>query len=412
MLLLYNLGIRFYHLLIVLLSPFNSKAKLWLGGRKSIFKKIASTVNPNASNIWIHCSSLGEFEQGRPVIETIKERFPDKKIVLTFFSPSGYEVRKNYKGADFVFYLPLDTRRNAQRFLQLVNPTIAIFVKYEFWYHYLNQLKRNGISTYIVSANFRPGQVFFKKYGGWYRKFLLNFSYFFVQNEQSKALLASIGISNVTVTGDTRFDRVAKIAVEAKSVPVVENFCKDSRVIVAGSTWPKDEEILFEYLSNAPEDVKLVIAPHEVGNDRINSIIQKSPFPVVCYSNSEDLELAKTRILVIDTIGLLSSLYRYGIIAYIGGGFGVGIHNTLEAAVYGVPVIFGPKYHKFQEAKDLIAQGAGFSINSSFEFVHLLNNLLSDRKNLKEVGNKAGYFVNSGLGATAKIVDSIFSSEK
>lgn len=406
MVFLYNLSIRFYQLLVFVASAFNTKARHFYRGRVGIWEKLKSQIEPNSEIIWVHCSSLGEFEQGRPVIEAIEQKKPNAKILLTFFSPSGYEVRKNYSGADYIFYLPLDTYSNASRFIKMVNPAMAIFIKYEFWYHYLNELRKKSIPTYLVSGIFRPDQVFFKPYGGWYRKFLKAFTYFFVQNQQSKDLLASIGYTNVMVTGDTRFDRVSRIASDAKSIPIVENFASNHKVLVAGSTWPKDEDIILPLVTKFP-DLKLVVVPHEVTEVHIKDIMGKSPVPAVRFTKSNPEEVKQAKILIVDTIGLLSSIYRYGHVAYIGGGFGVGIHNTLEAAVYGIPVIFGPNFQKFQEAKDLIARKAGFSIKTYDELVDLLNLLLFDKNFYQLSASEAKQMVNSGVGATQKILEVI-----
>lgn len=406
MVFLYNLSIRGYFLLVLLASLFNRKAKLWIGGRKNFWTKLKSQIDPSSRIVWFHCSSLGEFEQGRPLIEAFKQKMPEVKILLTFFSPSGYEVRKNYSGADYVYYLPLDTRFNARQFIAMVKPFMAIFIKYEFWYHFLNELKKNEIPTYLVSANFRPDQVFFKPYGGWYRKFLGCFTYFFVQNLKSKELLEGLGFTNVMVTGDTRFDRVARIAAESKEVPLIREFVGNRKVFVAGSTWPKDEEIILP-LTQTFSDIKFVIVPHEVDESHIESIIQKSPVQTVRFTKASPSDVLNAQVMIVDTIGLLASIYRYGYVAYVGGGFGVGIHNTLEAAAYGVPVIFGPNYQKFQEAKDLVAQKAGFSIKSIQELEDLLKILLNDENAYASSANEAKKIVNSGLGATQKIVDEI-----
>ncbi|MEW5845923.1 MAG: glycosyltransferase N-terminal domain-containing protein [Bacteroidota bacterium] len=409
MVFLYNLSIRVYWVLVILTSAFNTKAKQFYRGRKGIWERIKSQVEPGAHIIWVHCSSLGEFEQGRPVIEAIKQNKPNAKILLTFFSPSGYEVRKNYSGAHYIFYLPLDTYSNARRFIKMVNPAMAIFIKYEFWYHYLNELKKKNIPTYLVSAIFRPDQVFFKPYGGWYRKFLKSFTYFFVQNQQSRELLEKIGFTNVVVTGDTRFDRVARIAADAKSIPIVESFAGNHKVLVAGSTWPKDEEVLLPMIKKFPE-LKIVVVPHEVTESHVNDILSKAPVRAVRFTKTNTDDVKQAGILVVDTVGLLSSIYRYGYVAYVGGGFGVGIHNTLEAAAYGIPVIFGPNYQKFQEAKDLLACKAGFSIKTSDELSDLLNLLLFDKKMYLTSASEAKQLVNSNVGATQKIIGIITTS--
>lgn len=404
----YNIGIALYRLVAMLISPFNSKANLWHSGRKNWQSGISSKINPSDKPIWIHCSSLGEFEQGRPIIEAIKQRNAQQKIILTFFSPSGYEIRKNYQGADYVFYLPIDTRRNAAKFIKLVNPSAAIFVKYEFWYHYLNQLKRNNIPTYIVSAIFRPQQPFFKSYGLWYRRFLNNFTHLFVQDENSKLLLQGIGIKNVTVAGDTRFDRVLKIAEDAKSLPLVERFCADKRIIVAGSTWPKDEDILQAYFNVQNSDLRLIIAPHEVHESHITEIVSKfGAQNCVRYTQAKIENVDSAKVLIIDTIGILSSVYRYAHLAYIGGGFGVGIHNTLEAAAYGIPVVFGPNYKHFREAVELIERGAGFTIANADELKMVFDKLLSDIDFLTQSSSDAKKYVLTGKGSAEKILSII-----
>jgi len=409
MVFLYNLGIRIYLLLVYIASISNKKAQLWLNGRKKWQKKVKSVIDPEVRTVWVHCSSLGEFEQGRPVIESLREKYPNLKIVLTFFSPSGYEVRKDYKGADYVFYLPIDTRKNAKTFIDLINPKFAIFVKYEFWYFYLRYLKQKSIPTYVISANFRESQVFFKPYGKWYRRFLQNFDHLFVQNQRSLNLLKSIGITNVTVAGDTRFDRVVKVAQEAKRFPFIEQFCGGETIIVAGSTWPKDEEMLVEYFMQNHERFKLIIVPHEITQTHIQNIQQCYPHKSILYTNHDDEDPKSSRLLIIDTIGMLSSVYRYGHIAYVGGGFGVGIHNTLEAATFGLPVIFGPNYHKFQEARDLIEQKAAFSVNSAKELSDFLNSLLNDEQERLGMGANSKKFVLSGVGATEQILNQVAS---
>lgn len=408
MVFLYNIGIAFYRLVAMLISPFNNKANLWYSGRKNWQSNISSKIRPTDKPIWVHCSSLGEFEQGRPIIEAIKKQNAQQKIVLTFFSPSGYEIRKNYQGADYVFYLPIDTHRNAAKFIKLVNPSAAIFVKYEFWYHYLHLLKKKNIPTYIVSAIFRPQQPFFKFYGGWYRKFLNNFTHLFVQDENSKQLLQGIGINNVTVAGDTRFDRVLKIAEEAKCLPIVESFCAAKRIIVAGSTWPKDEDILQAYFNVPNPDLKLVIAPHEVHESHINEIIAKfGAANCVRYTQAKIESVESAKILIIDTIGILSSAYKYAQLAYIGGGFGVGIHNTLEAAAYGIPVVFGPNYKHFREAVELIKFGAGFTVANADELKNIFDELLTNADFLTQSASSAKNYVLTGKGSSEKILSVI-----
>ncbi|RZJ97942.1 MAG: 3-deoxy-D-manno-octulosonic acid transferase, partial [Flavobacterium sp.] len=328
---------------------------------------IAEKVNPAGENIWFHFASLGEFEQGRPVLEKLRQLHPQKKIIITFFSPSGYEIRKNYSLADAIFYLPLDTKKNAKRFIEIVNPEMAIFTKYEFWYYYFNELKRKEIPLYIISGIFRKEQIFFKRYGGFYRNILKCVSHFFVQNEESTLLLKSININNTTISGDTRFDRVYENAKNPKHIPEIDFFCGDSPILICGSTWPDDEKLIAELPAKYP-DWKFIIAPHEVHESHIQII--ESLFPeTVRFSELKSKRTTDSSILIIDNIGMLSALYQYGRFAYIGGGFGAGIHNTLEAAAFGLPVIFGPKFSKFQEAKDLIEIGAAKSISSADELI-------------------------------------------
>jgi 3-deoxy-D-manno-octulosonic-acid transferase len=370
---LYNFSIFIYKCLVRIAATFNQKAKLFVDGRKDIFSLIADRTPKDMQPVWFHFASLGEFEQGRPVLEKLKDIQPDTKVVITFFSPSGYEIRKNYPLADAIFYLPLDSPKNARKFIALVNPKMAIFTKYEFWPNYFLQLAEQKIPLYIISGIFRPQQLFFKWYGDFYRTILRQVSYFFVQNEQSLKLLNSIDIQNVMVSGDTRFDRVYENAKKPKPLPVIENFCNKQDTIIVGSSWPEDESILAEILDSL-KGWKLIIAPHEIDEAHITSIVKLFP-TALRYSEIKSNETVHTesQILIIDNIGMLSSLYSYGKIAYIGGGFGAGIHNTLEAAAFGLPVIFGPNYEKFQEAKDLIDLGAAQSVQNSSELRQALS---------------------------------------
>ena len=422
MLILYNIGIKIYHILITISQLFNKKAKLWILGRNAIYDKIAANVDIKHKTIWFHFASLGEFEQGRPVMEEMRKMYTDRKILVTFFSPSGYELRKNYQGADYIFYLPLDTRTNASKFIDLINPEIAIFTKYEFWYHYFEQLHKRNIPLYLISGIFRTGQPFFKWYGSLNRKILSFVDHFFVQDEGSKELLKTINITNVTVSGDTRFDRVAENAVSPKKFEIVEKFCKNANVFVAGSTWPDDEKLLAEIAKENP-DWKFIIAPHEIKEEKIKILteilpsgkaIRFSEWKVLSekIGDKPDLNLASQnyQALIIDNIGMLSSLYQYGEVAYIGGGFGVGIHNTLEAAAFGVPVIFGPNYQKFLEAKALIRNGGGFSISNLSE----LQNVVSKLQNaeVRQIsGKSAAKYVMESKGATYSILDYIKSKK-
>jgi len=407
MVFVYNLGILIYQLIVTVVSPFNRKAKLWKKGRNRWESRLRETIKKDDRIVWFHCASLGEFEQGRPVIEAFREKHPDIKILLTFFSPSGYEIRKNYPKADYIFYLPLDTRRNAIKFIEIVNPIATIFIKYEFWYHYLKQLKKRNIPTYIISAIFREDQVFFKPYGKWYRSFLSNFEHLFVQNEKSQELLTNIGISNVTIAGDTRFDRVIANAQTAKTISLLEKFALNSKVLVAGSTWQKDEELIIEYLKKNPYNLKLILAPHEINPQNIEKFRAKIGVKSMLYTNPNEEELRDTQVLIIDTIGILSSAYRYGTIAYIGGGFGVGIHNTLEAAVFGLPVIFGSNYQRFQEAVELIEIGSACSIDNLDSFSESLDHFFISAEVLQKVKDSSeDYFIRKA-GATKIILEKI-----
>ncbi|WP_343533724.1 glycosyltransferase N-terminal domain-containing protein [Pedobacter sp.] len=402
---LYNISMLIYGLLVRLASLFNAKAKLFVDGRKGIFEHIAAKVNANERPIWFHFASLGEFEQGRPVLERIKSSKPNEKIIVTFFSPSGYEIRKNYALADGIFYLPLDTIAKANRFVKLVNPKMAIFTKYEFWPNYFKALARQNIPLYIISGIFRPNQIFFKTYGGFYRNVLKCVKHFFVQNEESAMLLKSIGINNVDISGDTRFDRVYENSQTPKHLPLIEKFCGEAPVLIAGSTWPEDEKLLVHLAAKNP-NWKLIIAPHEIHEAHINAIADLFPNSLrFSKLNIEATAEIGSQVLIIDNIGMLSSLYQYGKIAYIGGGFGVGIHNTLEAAAFSLPVIFGPNYQKFQEAKDLIEIGAAKSINNAEELIAAFEYYLTH-----ESGILAKNYVAHQKGATEMIIKKIFES--
>lgn len=402
--LLYSLGIHLYGLLLRLIAPFHPKAKLWVDGRKDWYARINQTVETSQNHIWFHFASLGEFEQGRAVLEGIKKDYPLKKIVITFYSPSGYEVRKNTNLADYVFYLPEDTAKNAKQFIDLIHPEFVVFTKYEYWHYYFSELKNRDIPLFMISAIFRPNQIFFQPYGGFFREILTSVTYFFLQNEESVHLLKEHGFRNVGLTGDTRFDRVVELPKQQKSITEVNQFVGTSPVLVAGSTWLEDEKLLKDLMLQFP-DWKLILAPHEIHEARIDAILLLFP-DALRFSNFAQHTCQKVmdaRVLIIDNIGMLSSLYGYGNISYIGGGFGVGIHNTLEAATYGIPVIFGPKYHKFQEAKDLIEQGAGFSIQDA-EKLHLIFTCLQDQTKRDYAGQQAKCYVQQHAGATAIIM--------
>ena len=400
---MYNIAIYIYMLGVAIISLFDSKVKKMWRGEREAFDTLRRKVDPKARYVWFHAASLGEFEQGRPLMERLHAEHPELKILLTFFSPSGYEVRKDYAVADIVCYLPLDTRRNALRFLRLVKPEMAFFIKYEFWYNYLHILKHRGIPTYSVASIFRPGQVFFRWYARTYARVLRCFTHFYVQNEVSRELLATIGITNVSVTGDTRFDRVLQIKAQARSLPIVEAFAKGHSVFVAGSSWPPDGDRFLPYF-NSHKEWKLLIAPHEIGESHLRQIEQRLERKTVRYTQTTPEEAAGAECLIIDCFGLLSSAYRYGRVAYVGGGFGVGIHNVLEAAVWGIPVIFGPNNKHFQEAQGLMAAGGGFEINTEDDFTTLMGSFSSDAKRLADAGHSAADYVASCTGATEKIL--------
>ncbi len=407
MTLLYNIGIGVYSLLINLVAPFNSKARLLNQGRKKT-NEFLKANQLDGKIIWFHAASLGEFEQGRPVIEAIKSKHPEYKMVLTFFSPSGYEVRKNFALADYILYLPADTKRNAKRFIRAINPEKVFFIKYEFWFHYLTELSKRTIPVYGISMIFRKEQEFFKSYGGWFRKMLKAFNKFYVQDDVSGDLLKGIGHENYSVAGDTRFDRVRDIALESKDFDLVKDFVGDSKqVIVAGSTWATDEEVLIKYIQEVNQDVKVIMAPHEIHEEHIQQIESKLRVPYLRYTKPSG-DVLQARVLIVDTIGMLSSIYKYGQVAYIGGGFGVGIHNTLEAATYGMPVVFGPKYKKFKEARDLISLKAGYSIKSESEFTKKVESFWDDEQLLKTASQNSKDYVDKMCGATQLILEEIF----
>lgn len=448
---MYNIAIYIYLIGVAIGSLFNKKIKkMWRGEREAV-DLLKEKVDPTAKYVWFHAASLGEFEQGRPLIEQLKATHPEYKILLTFFSPSGYEVRKNYEGADIVCYLPLDTIRNARRFLRAVHPVMAFFIKYEFWYNYLHILRHRGVPVYSVSSIFRPGQVFFKWYGRNYAKVLHCITHFFVQNEVSLQLLKGIGIDKATVVGDTRFDRVLQIKEQAKKLPIVEAFkgingkgeacndelsedackrvlskdackgnlsedackgdlsengCKGCKVFVAGSSWQPDEDIFIRFFNGHP-DWKLIIAPHVIGEDHLAYILDKLQMKAVRYTQATEQSAAEARCLIIDCFGLLSTIYRYGEIAYVGGGFGVGIHNVPEAAVWGVPVLFGPNNKRFLEAQDLLACKGSFEVTDYDSFNTIISRLISDDKFRHQCGEASANYVKSRSGATDIIMKSV-----
>ena len=417
---MYNIVIYLYLTGVAIVSLFNQKVrKMWRGEREA-FSVLKQKVDPNAKYVWVHAASLGEFEQGRPIMECIRRDHPEYKILLTFFSPSGYEVRKNYEGADIVCYLPLDTITNARRFLRLIRPCMAFFIKYEFWYNYLHILRHRGVPTYSVSSIFRPGQIFFRWYGRQYGRVLKCFTKFFVQNEVSRELLATIGIHRVEITGDTRFDRVLQIKDAAKQLPLVESFVSpvaseaaaQRKCFIVGSSWEPDEDIYIPYFTD--KDWKLIIATHVVSPERVGLLkkrLVEQGKKVVLYSEADKPEvkgtLSEADVMIIDCYGLLSSIYRYADVAYVGGGFGVGIHNLPEAAVWSVPVFFGPNNARFQEAQDLKQNGGGLEITNSHDFEQLMNDLVAHPDTIKERGRQAGSYVMNRSGATDKILRSV-----
>lgn len=407
---LYNIGIAAYETAIKTASAWYPKAKLWSDGRKNLFDRMRSAIDSEARIVWIHVASLGEFEQGRPIIEKIREERPEYKILVTFFSPSGYEIRKNYAGADYIFYLPSDRPANVRQFIDIVKPEIAIFVKYEFWINMLGELRRRKIRTYIVSAIFRRNSVFFRPYGEMWRNALETYDTLFVQNDESKALLSELGYDNVIVAGDTRFDRVAQIAANAKRIEAIEKFKGDRRLFVAGSTWRPDEEILQKLINDNP-DIKFIVAPHEMDESRIAKILNDTVGGAVRYTQATDEALAASRVLVLDTVGLLASVYGYADWAYIGGGFGVGIHNTLEAATFGLPTAFGPNYTKFKEACDLVNLGAAKSVDSYEALKEWFIPLRDDADRLAEASRAAKEYTSKHQGATEIFVRAIFPSK-
>lgn len=400
---LYNLVIYLYLFGVKLAALFSEKPALMVKGHRQVFDLLRDHIDRQAKYIWFHAASLGEFEQGRPLIERIRREHPEYKILQTFFSPSGYEVRKNYQGADLVCYLPFDTPRNVRRFLDLAQPVMAFFVKYEFWQNYLNELHRRHIPTYSVSSIFRPNQVFFRWYGRGYRQVLHTFAHLFVQNEESLRLLQSIGVRQASIVGDTRFERVLDICRQAKQLPLVERFKGNSLTLVAGSSWGPDEDIFIDYFNAHPE-LKLVIAPHVVNDTHLKEIISKVKRPCLRYTEATEANVAQADCLIIDCYGLLSSIYRYGEISYVGGGFGVGIHNVLEAAVYGIPVFFGPNNKKFQEAQQLLQCRGAFEIAGADDFNRQMDRFLTDEAALQQAGQAAGNYVSSHAGALEKIM--------
>ena len=410
--LLYSLGLALYGLLLRLLAPFSPKAAAWVAGRQGLLPHIARTLaGATAPRLWVHCASLGEFEQGRPLIAGLRRQYPDHQIVLTFFSPSGYEVRKNWPGADYVFYLPLDSASHAQQFVAAVQPRLAVFVKYEFWYYLLRELRAHRIPAVVVAAIFRPNQIFFRPWGGFFRQILAQLTYIFTQNEASADLLRGIGLARVSVAGDTRFDTVAATALALpRPLPLVEAFVADGApVLVAGSTWPEDLPALAPLLRKHARTMRFVVAPHEVSEAHLREVEAAMPGLTVRYSQATEATVAEARLLLIDNVGLLSQLYRFGRFAYVGGAFGAGLHNTLEAAAFGLPVFFGPRYHKFQEAVELLALGCAFSVTSAKELESAFDRLYYNEDARLKVQDVSLDYVHAHAGATGRILNQLTS---
>ncbi len=408
MTLLYHIAIHLYYLVALVVLPFNTKARSWVTGRLGWRADLRGWRSQGDRVIWVHAASLGEFEQGRNLIEEIRNRYPALKILLTFFSPSGYEIRKNYPGADHVMYLPLDTAYNARRFINLVRPDMVFFIKYEFWHFYLRQLRVGKIPVYLVSGIFRPGQVFFRGFGTWFRRSLECIDFFFVQDETSVQLLNQTGFSNCAVSGDTRFDRVISVTKAARDIPVARIFAEGRYCFVAGSTWPEDEELLARYINESAGDTCYIVAPHEIHVSHLEQLSKRLTRSSVQLSQATTENVREYQVLIIDNIGMLSSLYGYGRIAYIGGGFGKGIHNILEAAAFGIPVVFGPRCGKFREARELISLGGAFCIRHYGELSSVLDQLRNDQGYYTGAARTAGDYVRRNTGATALIIDHVF----
>ena len=408
--LIYSLGVVLYTALIYIASPFSQKARKWTRGRRKWAARLEEYSKSDRPTIWFHCASLGEFEQGRPLIEKLKERAPETRILLTFFSPSGFEIRKRYEKADLVLYLPPDTPGNARRFLRLARPERAIFIKYEFWYNYLEQLQKSEIPVYLVSGIFRKEQPFFRSYGRFFRKHLAGFRHFYIQDENSASLLKEIGIDQYTVCGDTRFDRVHEISLKAADIEIIERFKCDEKLVVAGSSWPPDEGIIAGYINTNPDNLKWAIAPHEIDAASISRLESLINVPVIRYSEADKGDLTGSRVLIIDNIGLLSSVYRYASIAVIGGGFGKGIHNILEAATWGIPVMFGPNYKRFREAVNLIGHGGAWSFTTDYDFSTILDRFINEDNFLEKSGRSSLLFIRENLGASDIICSDLLTN--
>lgn len=402
---LYNLAIFLYTLSIRIAALWNSKARKWVDGRKTVFDEIKSKVNPKEKKVWFHCASLGEFEQARPVIELFEQRNPSFKILLTFFSPSGYEIRKDYSGADYVFYLPADTAENAKQFVELVNPTLAVFAKYDFWFNYLQVLEKNKIPVVFFSAVFRKDQYFFQEYGSWFLNILSRIDIIYVQDEASRRLLSKAKFNNVIVCGDTRFDRVMQIAEQSVGFPLIEKFKNTTTTVVAGSTWKEDERILIELMKKRKDTMKYIIAPHEINENRIAELLEQIPLTPLRFSQANEKNISDANVLIIDSIGVLSQVYRYADVAYVGGGFGKGIHNILEPAAFSVPVIIGPNYQKFNEAVEMVNLSMAFTIEKFRQFNNKITDLFFVKGSDNAIRKRIAEYMKSKKGATQQVVD-------
>ncbi|MGE0637154.1 MAG: 3-deoxy-D-manno-octulosonic acid transferase [Bacteroidia bacterium] len=402
---LYNLAIFLYTLSLRIAALWNNKARKWVDGRKNIFSEIKSKVNPQEKKVWFHCASLGEFEQARPVMELFRQRNPSFKILLTFFSPSGYEVRKTYSGADYVFYLPADTAANAKEFIQLVKPSLAVFVKYDFWFNYLQELQKNNIQVVVFSAVFRKDQYFFQEYGEWFLKILSKINLIYVQDEASRKLLSKAKFNNVIVCGDTRFDRVMQIAEQLVNFPLVEKFKNTTTTIIAGSTWKDDERIIIELIKKRKQTMKYIIAPHETNDNRIDELIENIPLASLRFSQANENNVSTADVLIIDSIGILSQLYRYADVAYVGGGFGKGIHNILEPAAFSVPVIIGPNYKKFNEAVEMVNLSMAFTIDKFRQLNNKITDLFFVKGSDQAIRRRLSEYMKSKTGATQQVVE-------
>lgn len=407
MIFLYNIAIYLTIGILSIAKLFSEKLRLFISGRKQTFQIIRQKITPTDKTIWFHCASLGEFEQGLPIMEAVKKEYPNHKMVVSFFSPSGFENKKNTKVADVVVYLPMDTKKNAKKFIDALHPSLVFFVKYEFWPQYLIELKRQNIKTLLVSGVFREDHVFFKPYGGFMRKALKSFDHFYVQDENSKSLLNSIGLEKCTVSGDTRIDRVSKILDSDNSLDFMDAFNTAENCLIAGSTWPEDEKLLVDYINRTPSDMKFVIAPHNIKKEHSRELKKSIDKPTLLYSEIECQSLENIHVLIIDTIGILTKLYSYATIAYVGGGFATGLHNTAEPAVFGIPVVIGPAFKGFKEAEELVLLGGVISIHTKTELTQYIDKMQSNKDFRNKVGRINAAYINENKGASTKIMEGV-----